>query len=494
MFEKILVANRGEIAKRIMDTCREMDIATVGIYSDVDRDSMHRFEATESIALEGSESADSYLDMDKILNAAKKTGAQAIHPGYGFLSENAEFARRCENAGLVFIGPSASVIEELGDKTVAREIMSNSGVPVIPGMSECSPDANILIEQARELGYPVLIKAAGGGGGKGMRVVDSEKEMLEASRSASAEASAAFGNGNIYLEKYFQRPRHIEFQILADKYGNTVHLFERECSMQRRHQKIIEETPSPALTPELRKKMGEAAVTAAYASGYTNAGTVEFLLDREGNFYFLEVNTRLQVEHPITEMSTGIDIVRQQIRIAAGEEIGIAQEQIEPKGHAIECRIYAEDPEQNFLPSPGKIQYFKEPSGPGIRNDCGVYSGYSVPMEYDPIISKLVAFAEDREKAISKISKALKEYAILGIKTSIPYLLDVLDLDAFKHADVYTDFLEKEFSGWQASPKDVQAACIAYIVDEMVSQGRQVQVRAGESFLSPFETLGNWRR
>lgn len=496
MFDKILVANRGEIAKRVMDTCREMDIATVAVYSDVDREALHRFQATESVALGGSEAAESYLNMDKILDAARKTGAQAIHPGYGFLAENAEFSRRCEDEGLVFIGPSGSVIDKLGDKTVAREMMSRSGVPVIPGMSECSPDPDVFSQQAKQMGYPVLIKATGGGGGKGMRVVHSEEEMPAACRAASAEASAAFGNSNIYLEKYFQGPRHIEFQILADNHGNTIHLFERECSMQRRHQKIIEETPSTALTPELRQEMGEAAVTAARASGYTNAGTVEFLLDREGNFYFLEVNTRLQVEHPITEMTTGIDLVRQQIKIAAGEELGIRQEHVQPRGHAIECRIYAEDPEQNFLPSPGRIRYFKEPSGPGIRNDCGVYSGFSVPMEYDPIISKLVVFAEDRDKAIGKMCKALQEYVILGIKTPIPYLLDVLDLDMFRRGETYTDFLENEFADWKPQAKDVDSACLAYILDELVGQGSQVQAQgvAGESFLSPFETLGNWGR
>jgi acetyl-CoA carboxylase biotin carboxylase subunit len=495
MFKKILVANRGEIARRIMYTCREMGVATVAVYSDVDRNAVHVLEADQAVHLGDAEPAESYLNIDKIIAAAKETRAEAIHPGYGFLAENADFAERCEQNDLIFIGPPAPVIRELGDKTVARQTMIKNGVPVIPGMTRPESDPETIAREADGLGYPVLIKAAAGGGGKGMRVVQTHAEIREACLSAASEAASAFGNGSIYLEKYLARPRHIEFQILADRYGNVVHLLERECSIQRRHQKIIEETPSPAMTPELRERMGKAAVAAARASGYVNAGTVEFLLDRDGSFYFLEVNTRLQVEHPITEMVTGIDIVRHQLSIAAGDPLNMEQKDIRGRGHAIECRIYAEDPEQGFYPSPGKITYMKEPSGPGIRNDCGVYAGFQVPVEYDPILSKLIAHAENRDAAIQRMIQALQTYVILGIRTGIPFLIDVLRSEAFVTGETFTDFLISNFVDWKPERTAADMACIAYIVDDLAGQNKTRVSSAGAGeILSPWHSLGNWRR
>ncbi|MFZ5570026.1 MAG: acetyl-CoA carboxylase biotin carboxylase subunit [Thermodesulfobacteriota bacterium] len=494
MFTKILIANRGEIALRVMRTCKEMGIATVAVYSDADQMALHTLHADQAVHIGAAEPAASYLHMEHIIRAAKESGAQAIHPGYGFLAENHMFAERCQEEGLVFIGPPARVIQALGDKTKARDIMRHSGVPVIPGMMEAGEDPRILAEEARRLGYPVLIKAAAGGGGKGMRVVQAEAELGAACRQASAEARAAFGSGDIYLEKFLKRPRHIEFQILADAHGNAVHLLERECSIQRRHQKIIEETPSPAMTPELRETMGRAAVNAARASGYINTGTVEFLLDEDGRYYFLEVNTRLQVEHPITEMIVGMDLVRQQIRIAAGEPLGFTQQDIFGRGHAIECRIYGEDPENGFMPSPGRIRFLQEPAGPGIRNDCGVYSGFEVPVEYDPILSKLVVWAEDRNLAISRMRSALSQYIILGIKTPIAFLMDVLDSKPFRQGRTFTDFIPAHFADWRQSNSEQDLAAVTYIIDAMESPRRRKTV--GERSVeptSPWRELGNWR-
>lgn len=492
MFKKILVANRGEIALRVMKTCSEMGISTVSVYSDADKKAAHKLFSDQSVYIGKSEPSESYLDIDKIIDAAKKTGAEAIHPGYGFLSENPEFAKRCEGEGIVFIGPSADVIQKLGDKTIARNIMEKNGVPVIPGMTQPETDPQKLLDQSKKLGFPVLIKAAAGGGGKGMRIVLSEEELKDACETASREALNAFGNGSIYIEKYLLKPRHVEVQILADTHGNTIHLMERECSIQRRYQKIIEETPSPALTPELREEMGSAAVSAARASGYVNAGTVEFLLDHDNKFYFLEVNTRLQVEHPITEMITGIDLVRQQLLVAFGEKLEYGQNDIIKRGHAIECRIYGEDPENDFFPSPGKILYMKEPKGPGIRNDCGVYSGCTVPVDYDPILSKLVVHAENREQAISKMIHALSNYVILGIKTPISFLLDILKSEPFKKGETYTDFIEKHFSDWKPTRKHEDIAKIAFIADELLNKNKKVTYKTGkDSFPSPWETIGN---
>ncbi len=525
MLKKILIANRGEIARRVIFTCREMGIGTVAVYSDADCAGIHVIEADESVRLGGSEPSESYLDIDAIIDAAKKTGADAIHPGYGFLAENAKFARRCEDEKIVFIGPAAEVIEKLGDKTIARQIMTQGGVPVIPGMLEAEADFDIIAKKADEIGYPVLIKAAAGGGGKGMRVVNSFDEIKEACVSASSEAASAFGSGAIYLEKYIDKSRHVEFQILCDNHENAIHLNERECSIQRRHQKIIEETPSIALNPELRDEMGKAAVAAAKASGYVNAGTVEFLLGPDNSFYFLEVNTRLQVEHPITEMTTGIDLVRRQIMIASGLPMGICQEDVKARGHAIECRIYAEDPENDFFPSPGKIDYLKEPSGPGIRNDCGIYAGFEVPMEYDPILSKLVCHAEDRQSAIDKMIRALKDYVISGVKTPIPFLMDVLKSEPFETGKTYTDFIDTHFKGWKPFSYDANnsddpankddaknaknagneenaknqidsdLACIAYIADELCGMREMLVADSKKSgFASPWQTLGRWNR
>lgn len=494
MFKKILVANRGEIARRITSACHEMGIAVVALYSDVDRNAVHVLEADEAVFIGGAEPRDSYLNIEKIIGAARERCAEAIHPGYGFLAENPDFAERCEEEGIVFIGPPSQVIRELGDKTIARQKMMSSGVPVIPGMTAPESDPVILMREAAAIGYPVLIKAAAGGGGKGMRIVTNPDELHEACLSASSEAMNAFGNDSIYLEKYLTRPRHIEFQILADGHGNVVHLLERECSIQRRHQKIIEETPSTVMTPELRRDMGKAAIAAAHASGYVNAGTVEFLLDQDGRFYFLEVNTRLQVEHPITEMVTGIDIVRCQLEIANGGRLTLSQDEIRGRGHAIECRIYAEDPEQGFYPSPGKILYMKEPSGPGIRNDCGVYSGFQVPVEYDPILSKLVVLGEDRQQALSRMIQALQEYVILGIKTPIPFLIDVLRSDAFNAGATSTDFIDANFSDWEPERGGADFAAIAFIVNERAGKKKQPVVNRGDACASPWQTLGSWRR
>jgi len=493
-FDKILIANRGEIAVRIIATCREMGIRTVAVYSDVDGDALHVLEADEAFALGPAEPAESYLNMDKILAAARQHGAQAIHPGYGFLAENPVFAERCEQAGIVFIGPPAKAVRDLGDKTVARRTMTGSGIPVIPGMMEPESDHQKLTREAEKIGYPVLIKASAGGGGKGMRVVRTPTDFLEACASSSSEAKTAFGNGAIYLEKYLEQPRHVEFQILADAHGNVIHLLERECSIQRRHQKIIEETPSPAMTPELREKMGQTAVAAARAAGYVNAGTVEFLLDRAGNFYFLEVNTRLQVEHPITEMITGVDLVRQQIEIAAGNPLKIKQTDVAGRGHAIECRIYAEDPSSAFMPSAGKIRFVKEARGPGIRNDSGIYSGFTVPVEYDPILSKLIVHAGNRQECIRRTIRALTDTVILGILTPIPFLVDILSSDAFMKGETYTDFIDTHFAQWSPTIKDTDWVALAYCVDAMQARRRVSNAGVEDAEAqSPWHTLGHFQ-
>jgi len=493
MFKRILVANRGEIAVRVINTCREMGIESVAIYSDVDNRSAHVLAADRAVCLGAPSPIESYLNIDKIIQAARETGAEAIHPGYGFLSENPAFAQRCEDEGFVFIGPPAKVIRDLGDKITARKIMIAGGVPVVPGIFRDEPDPDRLMAEAEHLGYPVMIKASAGGGGKGIRVVAAPEEMKEASRAAASEAAAAFGNGTIYLEKFLSRARHVEFQILADSHGSAIHVLERECSIQRRHQKIIEETPSPVMTPELRDAMGKAAVAAARASRYVNAGTVEFLVDENRNFYFLEVNTRLQVEHPITEMITGIDLVRQQISIAAGNRLSFAQEDIAGRGHAIECRIYAEDPENDFFPSPGKIAYLKEPSGPGIRSDCGIYTGFTVPFEYDPILSKLIVHAETREKAIARMTRALQAYVILGVKTPIPFLIDILASDAFAGGETCTNFIPTYFADWKPQAKNADLARIAYIVNAVGKKPAGKSSSYEPQTVTPWMTLGNWR-
>jgi len=495
MFKRILIANRGEIACRVMATCREMGIESVAVYSDADVAAAHVLAADRAVAVGAADPAASYLDQDRIIAAARETGAEAIHPGYGFLSENPIFAARCEAEGITFIGPPPDAIRDLGDKTVARRLMQDSGVPVIPGLRRPETDPRKLAAEATRIGYPVLIKAAAGGGGKGMRVVNTQAGLGDAAEAASREAAAAFGNGAIYIEKYLPRARHVEFQIMADQHGGCIHLLERECSIQRRHQKIIEETPSPALTPALRAEMGAAAVQAARAAGYINAGTVEFLLDPDGKFYFLEVNTRLQVEHPITEMVTGIDMVREQIRIAAGHPLAYAQSDIVGRGHAIECRIYAEDPENDFMPTPGVIGYLKEPRGPGIRIDSGIYAGGSVPVEYDPILAKLIVQAEDREAAIARARRALEAYIVIGVKTPIAYLADVLNHEAFRSGATFTDFIPTHMAGWAPPQTHGDLARVAFIADVLTASPVAAGTKRGDraAKVTPWQTLGAWR-
>ncbi|MCK9447954.1 MAG: acetyl-CoA carboxylase biotin carboxylase subunit [Bacteroidales bacterium] len=443
MIKKVLVANRGEIAVRVMRSCREMGLTTVAVYSDVDRTAMHVRYADEAFAIGPSPSAESYLRMDKIIDVAKKSGADAIHPGYGFLSENAAFAELCEQEGIAFIGPSPFAIKTMGDKITARKTMIKAGVPVVPGTTEPIKDTKTAIEVINEIGLPVMIKASAGGGGKGMRLVKTEKEIINAISAARSEAKAAFGDDAVYIEKYISSPHHIEFQVLGDKHGNVVHLFERECSIQRRHQKVVEETPSPILNHEVRMKMGADAVAAAKAVNYYGAGTIEFIVDDDLNYYFLEMNTRLQVEHPITERVVGVDLVKQQINIANGMELSFRQEDLKQHGHAIEVRIYAEDPDNNFMPSPGIIKHISEPLGLGVRHDGYVYEGYEIPIYYDPMISKLIVWSESRDEAIARLKRALYAYKITGVKTSIPYLHRILEVPDFVKGRYNTHFIEE---------------------------------------------------
>ncbi len=440
---KVLVANRGEIAIRVMRTCREMEITTVAVYSEADRTALHVRYAHEAYCIGAAPSAQSYLNIDAIIDAAKKSKADAIHPGYGFLSENPTFARRCAQEGIIFIGPTADVMLTMGDKIKAREAMTEAGIPVVPGTKGSISDHAEALKLINEIGLPVMIKAAAGGGGKGMRLVHKEADIESSLNAARSEAMAAFGDDAVYIEKYISSPHHIEFQILMDEFGNAVHLFERECSVQRRHQKMIEETPSPLMTPELRKKMGDTAVAAAKAVNYLGAGTIEFLADDSLNYYFLEMNTRLQVEHPITERTTGVDLVKQQINIAKGLPLPFAQEDLVQRGHAIECRINAEDPDNNFMPAPGKVHKIKEPSGLGIRIDGYVYEGYEIPIYYDSMISKLIVWGKTREIAIQRMRRALYEYKITGVKTSIKFLEKIMHTDDFVQGKYNTHFIEK---------------------------------------------------
>ena len=441
--KKILIANRGEIAIRIMRTCREMGISTVAVFSDADRTSMHVRYADEAYNIGPAASILSYLKSDKIIEVAKNCHADAIHPGYGFLSENAEFARKCAENGIIFIGPSPEVIDQMGDKIKARLTMIAAGVPVVPGTTESVKTEKDAIETIRQIGLPVMVKASAGGGGKGMRLITEQNDIASLVRSARSEALSSFGNDSVYIEKYISSPHHIEFQILGDQHGNVLHLFERECSVQRRHQKMLEETPSPLMTPELREKMGTYAVEAARAVNYSGAGTIEFLVDNDRNFYFLEMNTRLQVEHPITERVTGIDLVKQQILVAEGHPLSFTQDQLKQTGHAIECRIYAEDSDNNFMPNPGKIHNITEPLGFGVRTDGYVYEGYEIPIHYDSMISKLIVWAENREEAIERMKRALYEYKITGVKTSIKFLERIMDTPDFRSGNYDTNFIEK---------------------------------------------------
>lgn len=447
MIKKILVANRGEIAVRVMRTCREMGIKSIAVFSEADRTAMHVRYADEAYFIGPSPSNESYLNIDKMITVAKKCNADAIHPGYGFLSENASFSERCSKEGIVFIGPSPFAIRTMGDKLRARKTMVDAGVPVVPGSEGKITDPVKAVEMAQSIGLPVMVKASAGGGGKGMRLVKEESEIENAVRAAQSEAKAAFSDDAVYIEKYIASPHHIEFQVLADKHGNVVHLFERECSIQRRHQKVVEETPSPIMTPEVRDKMGEASVAATKAVNYDGAGTIEFIVDDQLNYYFLEMNTRLQVEHPITERVTGVDLVKQQINIANGEKLPFKQKDLKQFGHAIEMRIYAEDPDKNFIPSPGKIKHLTEPLGLGVRHDGYVYKGYEIPVHYDPLISKLIIWARTRHEAINRLKRALYAYKITGVKTTIKFLERILDISDFVNGNYNTHFIEdnKEF-------------------------------------------------
>jgi len=443
MFRKILIANRGEIAVRVMRACREMGVRTVAVYSDADRKALHVRYADEAFHIGAAPSTESYLRMDRILDAAKKSGAEAIHPGYGFLAENSEFARACKNSGLVFIGPSPEAMELMGSKTASRHAAIEARLPVVPGMDRNLESFAEVERIATEMGFPVMLKAAAGGGGKGLRMVTAAAELESAYRNARSEAQNAFNDSSVYLEKYVEQPRHVEIQVLGDHHGNLIYLGERECSLQRRHQKVMEECPSPLVDDDLRARMGETAVRIARLASYTNAGTVEFLVDRDRNFYFLEMNTRLQVEHPITELVTGVDLVKEQLRIAAGERLSLGQEDVHMRGWAIECRIYAEDPANNFFPSPGLITHLKAPAGPGVRVDSGSYEGWRVPLEYDPLLAKLVTTGADRAEAIARMRRALDEYEVSGIQTNIPFFRRVLENADFVAGRLDTGFIDR---------------------------------------------------
>ena len=452
--EKVLVANRGEIALRIIRSLKEMGIQTVAVYSEVDRDAPHVKAADEAVLLGPAPSKDSYLRGDKILAASKKLGVDGIHPGFGFLSENSAFANQVEASGITFIGPSAYAMEIMGDKLAAKEAVSEYNTPLVPGTEEAISDIAAAKERAKEIGFPILIKASAGGGGKGMRIVENEAEFEDQMNRAISEAVSAFGDGSVFIEKYVLGPRHIEIQLLADKHGNIVYLFERECSIQRRHQKVIEEAPSAVLTPALRKKMGEDAVNVARACDYVGAGTVEFLLDANMDYYFLEMNTRLQVEHPVSELISGIDLVKEQVKVARGEKLGFTQDDLKINGHAIELRVYAEDPQNNFLPDIGKLEIYQKPEGPGVRIDDGFEEGMQIPIYYDPMISKLIVHAENREAAIGRMKRAIKEYHIKGVKNTLAFGSYVMNHEAFVSGNFDTGFVKDHFK-----PEDLNTEC-----------------------------------
>ena len=494
---KVLVANRGEIAVRIIRACHELDMRAVAVYSDADRRSLHVLKADEAVRIGPPSPLESYLNVDAIIAAAKATGADAIHPGYGFLAENAAFAARVEDEGLTFIGPPSSAIRAMGSKLESRAIMKKAGVPIVPGTDSGSNDPAALAAAAKAIDLPLFIKASAGGGGKGMRLVTDRAQLDAAARAAIGEAKSSFGDDTVYIEKKIEHPRHIEFQVLGDAHGNIVHVFERECSIQRRHQKLVEETPSVALTPALRDRMGAAAVAAARAVGYVNAGTIEFILDRNGEFYFLEMNTRIQVEHPITELTTGIDLVQWQLRIARGEALSFTQKDLVQRGHAIECRIYAEDETHGFRPSSGMITLLRQPSGPGIRNDTGVYEGWEVTPYYDPILSKLVVFGEDRDTARRRMLRALDEYIVHGVATGIALHRRILTHPAFMKGDVSAEFLDEHASDVVAPAQaDIpDEAFIAAVLAAELGMGspsrRAASDHAGRE-ASPWERAGSW--
>ena len=498
MFKKILIANRGEIAVRILRACRELGIHSAAVFSDVDRRSLHVRLADEAYPIGPAASRESYLRIDKLMEVARRAGCDAVHPGYGFLAENAALPRACTEAGLTFIGPPAEAMEALGSKTAGRQLARRCDVPMVPGTNDAIEKTSDAQALAHDMGYPVLLKAVAGGGGKGMRLVHGDVEFESAFRDAASEAMNAFGDARLYLEKYLERPRHIEIQILADAHGRVVSLGERECSIQRRHQKVIEEAPSPIVTPDLRKKMGDAAVRLARAGGYVNAGTVEFLVDQNLNFYFLEVNTRLQVEHPVTEQVTGLDLVKLQIAIAAGHRLPFAWESITPRGHAMEVRLYAEDPANNFFPSPGKILSCHVPSGPGIRLDDGVYEGWTVPNDYDPLLSKLIAWGNSREETIARLRRALEEYAITGIQTNAGLFLRILSESDFLRGEIHTKWLDELLrrpGSVSATPSNeevqINAAADAVAIAAAVWQANQ---SARSSSSTPAEQPSHWKR
>jgi len=490
MFKKVLIANRGEIAVRLIRACQELGIPSVAIYSEADRNALHVKCADEAYCVGPPPSAESYLVMDRIIEVAKAVGVDAIHPGYGFLAENPAFAQMCEKNSITFVGPSPAAIEMMGHKTIARKTMIEADVPVVPG-TELIEDDEELAGRAMEIGLPVMIKAAAGGGGKGMRIVSKKEDMEGAIRAARSEARSSFGDDAVYIEKYVEDPRHIEFQILADRHGNVIHLFERECSIQRRHQKVIEEAPSTALDEDLRQRMGKAAVEAARAAGYWSAGTVEFLVDKHGNFYFLEMNTRLQVEHPVTEMITGIDIAKEMFRVASGEKLSMSQDEVRMNGWALECRVYAEDPYNNFLPSPGRILALRVPSGPGVRDDSGVYAGYEVPLFYDPMISKLCTWGRDRGEAVDRMKRALREYIVKGIKTTIPFHQKVMENQDFLAGNITTGFIGDTFV-LEADTEDAQLRDVAIVAAALQAARRKREAVAPA--VSGHGTADLWKR
>jgi len=442
MLKKVLVANRSEIALRVIRACQELEIPSVAVYSDADAEALHVRRADESVHIGPPPAGKSYLNIEAILEAARETGADAIHPGYGFLSENASFAAACEDAGLTYVGPSSEAIEKMGDKSAARRIARNADVPVVPGSEEIS-SADEAAEAAEEIGYPVMVKAAAGGGGRGIRVAEDEEELRKAVQVAKQEAEKAFGDGSLYLEKFLSNPRHVEVQVLADHLGNAIHLYERECSMQRRRQKVLEESPSPGISAATRDRMTDSAVRLTEEAGYTNAGTVEFLVDDDENFYFIEMNTRIQVEHPVTEMLTGVDLVKEQLRVASGAPLSLKQEDVPFEGCAMEFRINAEDPDQDFMPSPGEISFLDVPGGPGVRVDSAIYQGYGIPPFYDSLVAKLIVWAPNRDEAITRARRALREYRVEGIKTTIPLHIRLLDEKAFRAGEYHTGYLEE---------------------------------------------------
>jgi acetyl-CoA carboxylase biotin carboxylase subunit len=478
-FRKVLVANRGEIAVRVIRGLRELGIRSAVIYSDADRQGLPVMLADEAYRIGPAPSRESYLRAAAIVELAAKIEADAIHPGYGFLAENADFARRCREAEIKFIGPSPEAIAEMGSKIESRRMMIEAGVPVVPGGQDTLPTVEAAAAFAEELGYPVLLKAIAGGGGKGMRVVRSAEELPSAYRAARSESAASFGEDSVYLEKFIEQPRHVEIQILGDEHGRVVSLGERECSLQRRHQKVVEEAPSPVVDRELRRRMGEAPTTAAQAAGYTNAGTVEFLLDQEGDFYFLEMNTRLQVEHPVTEMVTGLDLVRAQLEIAQGGEIGEEMEDIQPRGHAIEVRLYAEDPYRGFVPSPGRIERLRWPEGPGVRNDCGVYEGSEISIHYDPMLGKLIVWAQSREQAMDRLARALEEIRIEGIRTTVPLFAALLEDPDFRAGRLDIGMLDRKLAAGELQPgHELELADLPLIAAALEHAERQARYSA----------------